>query len=106
MKWSTLALGAVLVAVCAWFPGTMRAGDNLDHVIGSNIRDIFWDSRLFDGTPGFPGAILWYHNATGMPGNMNRTEFEARVEAAFNTWDAVDAGIAGPPLVPIVNLGG
>jgi hypothetical protein len=41
-----------------------------------------------------------------MPGVLSRTEFEARVEAGFNAWDAVDAGIPEGPLVPIVNLGG
>lgn len=101
-----LTISAVLMAIGVWFTGTIRAGDNLDFESGGQIRDMFWDSRLFDGTAGFPGAILWFHNPTGMPGGLSQTEFEARLEAGFNAWDAVDAGIPGAPLVPIVNLGG
>ena len=101
-----LTLGAVLVAIAVWFTGTIRAGDNLDFQSEGVIRDMFWDSRLFDGTPGFPGAIPWHHNPTGMPGGLSRTEFEARMEAGFNAWDAVDADMPEAPLVPIVNLGG
>ena len=101
-----LALGALLAAIGGVFSSTIRAGDNLDVEFGGVIHDIFWDSRLFDGTAGFPGAILWFHNPAGLPAGMDRTAFEARVENAFNAWDAVDDGIAGTPLVPIVNFGG
>src|SRR5687767_3647045 len=100
-----LTLSVVLIAGCVWFAGTTRASDNLDVLSDGVIRDAFWDSRLFDGTPGFPGAILWHHKPTGIRAGLNATEFEARLETAFNTWDAVDAGVA-PPLVPIVNFGG
>ncbi len=101
-----LSISAMLIAGGVWFTGTTRASDNLDFLIAGAIRDTFWDSRLFDGTPGFPGAILWYHNPTGKPSGLSQTDFEARLETAFNTWDAVDTGVAGPPLVPIVNFGG
>ena len=101
-----LTLGAVLLTVGLFLTGTIRAGDNLDFESDGVIRDSFWDSRLFDGTPGFPGAILWFHDPAGMPTAVNQTAFEARIEAGFNTWDAVDAGIPGAPIVPIVNLGG
>jgi hypothetical protein len=40
-----------------------------------------------------------------IPG-LNQAEFEARMEAAFNTWKAVDDGIPGEPLIPVVNFGG
>ena len=101
-----LSISAMLIAGGVWFTGTTRASDNLDFLSAGAIRDTFWDSRLFDGTPGFPGAILWYHNPTGKPSGLSQTDFEARLETAFNTWDAVDTGVAGPPLVPIVNFGG
>jgi hypothetical protein len=101
-----LTFTTVLMAIGAWFTGTIRAGDNLDFASGGLIRDMFWDSRLFDGTPGFSGAILWFHNPAGMPSGLSQTEFEARLEAGFDTWDAVDAGIPGAPLIPIVNFGG
>jgi CARDB protein/matrixin len=101
-----LTLSALLIAGAVWFTATTRASDNLDFLSAGVIRDAFWDSRLFDGTPEFPGFILWYHKPTGKPTGVNQTEFEARLETAFDTWDAVDAGIAGPPLVPIVNFGG
>ena len=61
----------------------MRAGENLDFASGGQIRDTFWDSRLFDGTPGFPGAILWFHNPAGMPSDVTQAAFEARIEASF-----------------------
>lgn len=101
-----LTVTAMLIAGGVWFAGTTRASDNLDFLIAGAIRDTFWDSRLFDGTPEFPGFILWHHKPTGKPAGVNQTEFEARLETAFNTWDAVDDGIAGTPLVPIVNFGG
>ena len=101
-----LALGALVAAIGGWFSTAIRAGDNLDFESGGLIHDIFWDSRLFDGTPGFPSAILWFHNPAGMPAGLNQAAFEARVENAFNAWDAVDAAIPGALLVPIVNFGG
>ena len=101
-----LTVSAVLIAGGVWFTGTTRASDNLDFLSAGVIRDTFWDSRLFDGTPDFPGSVLWYHKPSGKPTGVNEAEFEARLEAAFDTWDAVDAGIAGPSLIPIVNFGG
>src|SRR5262245_58382539 len=101
-----LTLGAALLTICVSFNSTIRAGDNLDAASGGVIHDIFWDSRMFDGTPGFPGAILWHHNRTGIASGLSATAFEARLENAFNTWDAVDTSILGAPLVPIVNFGG
>ncbi len=101
-----LTFVAVLLAVGVIFTGTMRAGDNLDVASNGVIHDSFWDSRLFDGTPGYPGAILWFHNPAGIPADVNQAAFEARIENAFNTWDAVDDGIPGAPLVPVINFGG
>jgi len=101
-----LTLGAVLLTVGLLFTGTIRAGDNLDVASNGVIHDSFWDSRLFDGTPGFAGSILWFHNPAGMPTDVNQVAFEERIENAFNAWDAVDAGIPGVPLVPIINFGG
>src|SRR5687768_7296920 len=99
-----LALGAALLVIGVSFTNTIRAGDNLDAESGGVIHDIFWDSRLFDGTPGFPGAILWHHNPAGIASGLNQAAFEERLENAFNAWDAVDTGISGTPLVPIVNF--
>lgn len=102
-----LTLGALLIAVGGWFTGTMRAGDNLDFEYLGQIRDMFWDSRLFDGTmPGFPGEVLWFHNPTGMPAGLNQAAFEARMGAGFDAWEGVDDGIPEEPLVPVVNFGG
>ena len=101
-----LTLGSLLIAVGVWFTGTVRAGDNLDFEYGGQIRDQFWDSRLFDGTFGFPGAIYWFHNPASMPGGLNQVAFEARMEAGFNAWEGVDDGLPEAPLVPIVNFGG
>jgi hypothetical protein len=64
----------------------MRASDNLDYAIGGQIRDIVWDSRLFDGTPGFPGAILWYHNPSGLPDSLSQASAEAAIQSGFDTW--------------------
>ena len=85
---------------------TLRASDNIDFDIDGQIQDVVWDSRVFDGTPGFPGAILWFHNSAGMPTNFTEASFESSVEAGFNTWESVDDGLPESPLVPIVNFGG
>jgi VCBS repeat-containing protein len=102
----------VLIGVCSMLAiavgvtTTMRASDNLDFQINGPIYDVVWDSRLFDGTPGFPGAILWHHNASGMPSNFSQASFEASIEASFNTWESVDNGVPEEPLVPVVDFGG
>ncbi len=62
-----IAVGSC-VAIAVGFTSSMRASDNLDFDIDGQIYDAVWDSRLFDGTPGFSGAILWFHNPSGMPG--------------------------------------
>ncbi len=84
----------------------MRASDNLDYAIGGQIRDIVWDSRLFDGTPGFPGAILWYHNPSGLPDSLSQASAEAAIQSGFDTWKSVDDGVPEEPVVPVVNFGG
>jgi VCBS repeat-containing protein len=64
---------------------------------------------LFDGTPGFPGAILWHHNPSGIPAataTFSQASFETSIEASFNTWENVDNGVAEEPLIPVVNFGG
>ena len=97
----------LLIAIAVAFAATtMRASENLDFEINGQIPDIVWDSRIFDGTPGFPGQILWHHNPAGMPSNFTQASFEASIEASFNTWESVDNGIPEEPLVPIVNFGG
>ena len=85
-----------------------QAGENLDAPDGvlEEIYDLFWDPRLFSGAAGFPSEIKWFHNPTGMPGNVNQTVFENTLEASFNSWEAVASGIPGDPLVPRVALGG
>src|SRR5262245_64179958 len=100
-----IAVG-LLIAIAAGLTTTMRASDNLDFEINGQIPDIVWDSRLFDGTPGFPGAILWHHNASGMPSNFTQASFEASIEASFNTWESVDNGVPEEPIIPVVNFGG
>ena len=84
----------------------MRASDNIDYELDGQIRDVVWDSRLFDGTAGFAGAIFWSHNPSGMPGNISQAAFEAGIESSFNTWESVDDGVPEEPLVPVVNFGG
>jgi len=99
----------LLIAMAVGLTATMRASDNLDFAINGQIYDIVWDSRLFDGTPGFPGAILWHHNPSGIPAasaTFNQASFEASIEASFNTWESVDDGVAEEPLIPVVNFGG
>ena len=85
---SRRSYGTLLVAVClltviaAGLTKTLRASDNLDFDINGQIYDIVWDSRLFDGTPGFPGAILWHHNPSGIPAasaSFNQASFEASI---------------------------
>src|SRR5262245_2222035 len=88
------------------FSIAMRAGDNLDFERAGQIRDMFWDSRLFDGTPQFPGTIRWFHNRTGMPASLDSAAFEAAIEAGFDTWESVDDGIPEAPLVPVISFGG
>src|SRR5687767_14132416 len=100
-----IAVGS-LIASAVGLTTTMRASDNIDYDIGGHINDVVWDSRLFDGTPGFPGAILWSHNPSGMPGNFTQSAFEASIESSFNTWASVDDGVPEEPLVPVVNFGG
>src|SRR5687768_3610416 len=97
---------ASLIASAVGFTTTMRASDNIDYEIGGQIHDAVWDSRLFDGTPGFAGAILWSHNPSGMPGNLSQAAFEAAIESSFNTWESVDDGVPEEPLVPVVNFRG
>lgn len=96
----------LLIAVAVAFTATMRASDNLDFESGGVIYDAFWDSRLFDGTPGFPGEIRWVHNPSGMPGTFSPTSFETAVETGLNAWEAVDDGFPDEPLVPVVNFAG
>lgn len=99
----------LLIAIAVGLTTTMRASDNLDFAINGQIYDIVWDSRLFDGTPGFPGAILWHHNPSGIPAasaTFNQASFETSIEASFNTWENVDNGVAEEPLIPVVNFGG
>jgi hypothetical protein len=103
-----LIAASLLLAIAVGLT-TTRASDNLDFDINGQIHDIVWDSRLFDGTPGFPGAILWFHNPSGIPAasaSFNQASFEASIEASFNTWESVDDGVPEEPLVPVVNFGG
>ncbi len=103
-----IAVG-LLIAIAVGLTTTMRASDNLDFDINGQIYDVVWDSRLFDGAPGFPGQILWYHNPAGIPAasaTFNQASFEASIEASFNTWESVDNGVPEEPLVPVVNFGG
>jgi hypothetical protein len=101
-----LVAASLLLAVAVGLTTTMRASDNIDFDIGGRIYDTVWDSRLFDGTAGFPGAVLWFHNPAGMPSNFTHASFEAAIETSFNTWESVDDGVPEEPLVPVVNLGG
>jgi Big-like domain-containing protein/CARDB protein/matrixin len=104
---ATPLLAACLFVVAAvGLTKTLRASDNIDYDIGGQIQDTFWDSRLFDGTPGFSGAILWHYNPTGMPANLTEASFVAAVEASFNTWESVDDGFPQEPIVPVLNFGG
>ena len=103
---TVLIAAASLIASAVAFTTTMRASDNIDYEIGGQIHDAVWDSRLFDGTPGFAGAILWSHNPSGMPGNLSQAAFEAAIESSFNTWESVDDGVPEEPLVPVVNFRG
>jgi hypothetical protein len=97
----------VFLAIAVGLTAAMRASDNIDYEIAGQIRDVVWDSRLFDGdTPGFPGEILWFHNPSGMPGNFTQASFEGSVQSAFNTWASVDDGVPEAPVVPVVNFGG
>ena len=101
-----LISSGVLMTIAIAFTTAMRASDNLDYAIGGQIRDIVWDSRLFDGTPGFPGSILWFHNPAGMPGDLSQAEIESTLQASFHTWMSVDDGVPQEPVVPVVNFGG
>ena len=47
---TVLIAAGLLLAIAVGFTATMRASDNLDFDINGQIRDIVWDSRLFDGT--------------------------------------------------------
>ncbi len=111
-KQSRRSSGTFLIAVClllaiaAGLTTTTRASDNLDFAINGQVVEIVWDSRLFDGTPGFPGAIVWTHNRSGIPSNLDPAAFEATIDASFNTWESVDDGVPQEPLVPVVNFGG
>ena len=96
----------LLLAVAAGLTTTTRASDNLDFAINGQVVEIVWDSRLFDGTPGFPGAIVWSHNRSGIPSNLDPAAFEATIDASFNTWESVDNGVPEEPLVPVVNFAG
>jgi hypothetical protein len=96
----------VFIAIGAGVTMTLRASDNIDFNIDGQIHDVVWDSRLFDGTPGFPGHILWFHNPAGMPTNLSQASFEASVEAGFNSWKGVDDGVPEAPIVPVVTFGG
>src|SRR5688572_12052875 len=96
----------LLLAVAAGLTTSMRASDNLDFAINGQVVEIVWDSRLFDGTPGFPGAIVWHHNPSGIRSNLDPASFEATIDASFNTWESVDDGVPQEPLVPVVNFGG
>ena len=100
-----IAVGA-FIAIAVGVTTTMRASDNIDYDISGHIRDVVWDSRLFDGTPGFPGAILWFHNPSGMPASFSEASFVASMEASFNAWESVDDGVPEEPVVPVVNFGG
>ena len=97
---------AALIAIAVGFTTTMRASDNIDYDIGGHLRDVVWDSRLFDGTPGFPGAILWSHNPSGMPSHITEASFESAIESSFHAWKSVDDGVPEEPLVPVVTFGG
>lgn len=101
-----IVVSLFILVVAVGLTTTIRASDNIDFDIDGQIHDVVWDSRLFDGTPGFPGAILWFHNPAGMPTNFSQASFESSVEASFNTWESVDDGVPEEPLVPVVNFGG
>src|SRR5688572_17865312 len=111
-KQSRRSSGPLVIAVClllaiaAGLTTTTRAADNLDFAINGQVVEIVWDSRLFDGTPGFPGAIVWSHNRSGIPSNVDPASFEATIDASFNTWESVDDGVPEAPLVPVVNPAG
>ena len=97
---------AVILIIAAGVKMTLRASDNVDFDINGEIHDTIWDSRLFDGTPGFAGAIRWFHNPAGMPSYLNQGEVEAAVQTSFNTWQSVDDGIPETPVIPPVTFGG
>src|SRR5688572_29197254 len=96
----------LFIAIAIGLATTMRASDNIDFDIDGQIHDTVWDSRLFDGTPGFPGVIRWFHNPAGMPTNLNQATFEQRLEASFDTWASVDDGLPEEPLVPVITFAG
>jgi hypothetical protein len=98
-----ICVGSFIV-IAVGLTTTMRASDTIDYVIGGEIYDAVWDSRLFDGTPGFPGEIVWASNPSGMPGNISQAAFAASIESSFDAWEAVDDGLPEEPLVPVVNL--
>jgi Matrixin len=105
-SWTLLIAVSSFIAVAVGFTSRMRASDNLDFDIDGQIYDAVWDSRLFDGTPGFSGAILWFYNPSAMPGNITQASFEASIESSFDTWESVDNGLPEAPVVPVVSFGG
>ncbi len=99
---------AAVFALALFSPWRASAGENFDRKESNSgaIYDIFWDSRLYSGVGGFPAAIEWFHNPAHKPSYVNQSEFESRVEAGFNAWEAVDDGLPQEPLIPVVNFAG
>ena len=83
-----LAAASMLLLAFSFSLTPAQAGENLDAPDGvlEEIYDLFWDPRLFSGAVGFPSAIEWVHNPSGMPASVNQATFEAAVEASFDSW--------------------
>jgi hypothetical protein len=101
-----IVAGLFIIVIGVGLTMTLRASDNIDFDIDGQIQDVVWDSRVFDGTSGFPGSIVWHHNPAGMPTNFSQASFELSVQAGFNAWQNVDDGVPEEPVVPVVNFGG
>ncbi len=106
------ALPALAVAALLGGPGPARAGDNIESLAVSlvpfevSVFDIHWDRRLYDGTPGYDGAVRWFYNPAGEPDSISAIEFIFGSQFAFNVWGSLDDFIGGPPLVPVVVFAG
>ena len=93
-----LALLATLAAgICP-----LRAGDNTEEVnVPLNILfDKYWDKRFYDGTAGFPAAIPWHYDDGNRPEAVSSTDFTNAVQAAFDTWSAINSDLSVDPTVP------
>lgn len=84
----------------------VRGGDNLERlsIVPLEIRDISWDSRLYDGT--VDDTIRWRHNPSNKPVDVNLFDFLTAVQKGFEVWAALDDFLNMPPLVPEFTFGG